>query len=69
MKSKTGISVTLILIGTAIEAVGMFLDILHHLNIGIKTQEGLLTPNHLAIFIGFLINFIGVMITLKSRKS
>lgn len=66
MKFKTGISVSLI--GTATEAVGMFLDIWHHLNIGIKTPEGLLTPNHLIIFIGFLINFIGVIFTIKSRK-
>ena len=65
MGFKIGIKISLI--GTAIEAVGMVLDILHHLEIGLKTSEGLLTLNHVLIFIGFIINFIGVLITLKSR--
>ncbi|OGZ57598.1 MAG: hypothetical protein A3F94_01610 [Candidatus Spechtbacteria bacterium RIFCSPLOWO2_12_FULL_38_22] len=65
MGFKIGIKISLI--GTAIEAVGMVLDILHHLEIGLKTSEGLLTLNHILIFIGFIINFIGVLITLKSR--
>lgn len=65
MEFKTGIKISLI--GTAIEAVGIFFDILHHLQIGIETQEGLLTFNHFVIFIGFLVNFVGVLATLKSR--
>ena len=65
MGFKIGIKISLI--GTAIEAVGMVLDILHHLEIGLKTSEGLLTLNHILIFIGFIINFIGVLITSKSR--
>jgi len=38
MEFKTGIRVSLI--GTAIEAVGIVLDILHHLKIGLETPEG-----------------------------
>ena len=63
---KLGIRISLI--GTAIEAVGILLDILHHLAIGIKTPEGLITGNHLTIFAGFFINFVGVMITLVSSR-
>lgn len=62
MNFKLGIKISLS--GTFIEAVGMVLDILHHLDIGIKTPEGLITGNHLTIFAGFLINFVGVMMTL-----
>ena len=65
-KLKLGIRISLL--GTAMEAVGIALDILHHLNIGIKTLEGLLTTNHFAIFAGFLINFVGVLITLVSSR-
>jgi len=65
MQFKTGIKISLI--GTAIEAVGILFDILHHLQIGIATPEGLLTFNHFFIFAGFLVNFVGVLITLKSR--
>lgn len=58
------------LVGTAVEALGLFLDVMHHLNIGLKTPEGLLTPFHFIIFIGFIINSIGVVITLTfSKKS
>jgi len=57
------------LIGTAIESVGIGADIFHHLNIGIKTPEGLVTPNHLLIFLGFLINFVGVLITWGTKKT
>ena len=65
---KHGIKVSLV--GTAIEAVGIILDVLHHLQIGIETPEGLVTGNHLTIFAGFFINFIGVVITLiSSRKN
>lgn len=64
---KLGIKISLA--GTFIEAVGIFLDILHHLNIGLETPEGLITGNHLAIFIGFLINFVGVLITLLSSRN
>ena len=63
---KLGIRISLI--GTVVEAVGLVLDILHHIDIGIKTPEGLLTPFHFTIFIGFLINFVGVMITLVSSR-
>lgn len=66
MNFKKGIRISLT--GTAVEALGIFLDILHHLNIGIKTPEGLITGNHLAIFAGFFVNFIGVLITLYSSR-
>lgn len=66
MSFKTGIKISLI--GTGVEAVGMFLDIMHHLDIGIKTPEGLITPFHLTIFVGFLINFVGVLMTGLSKK-
>ena len=68
MTLKQGIKISLI--GTAIEAVGMVLDIMHHVDIGIRSQEGLLTPFHFIIFIGFLINFVGVALTfIFSKKS
>ena len=67
MQFKTGIKISLI--GTGIEAIGIFLDILHHINIGIKATEGLITFNHLLIFIGFLINFAGVLVTWSSKKN
>jgi len=58
---QTGIKISFV--GTAIEALGLVLDVLHHLSIGIQTPEGLLTLNHFIIFAGFLINFTGVLIT------
>ena len=68
MTLKKGIKISLT--GTAIEALGMGLDIVHHIDIGLKSPEGLLTPFHFIIFIGFLINFAGVMLTLIfSKKS
>ena len=68
MTLKKGIKISLI--GTAIESVGLVLDIAHHIDIGLKSPEGLLTPFHFIIFIGFIINFAGVMLTLIfSRKS
>ena len=67
MNFKLGIKISLA--GTLIEAVGLVLDVLHHLNIGLETPEGLITGNHLTIFAGFLINFVGVMITLMSSRS
>ena len=67
--TKFSIGIKISLIGTGLEAVGMVLDILHHVDIGIKTAEGLLTLNHLTIFVGFLINFIGVLITWASKKN
>ena len=67
MTLKKGIKISLM--GTAMEALGMGLDIVHHIDIGLKSPEGLLTPFHFIIFIGFLINFAGVMLTLIfSRK-
>ena len=66
-KFKIGIKISLM--GTLIEAIGLALDILHHLNIGLKTPEGLITGNHLTIFIGFLINFVGVLITFMSSRN
>ncbi|MEK7194556.1 MAG: hypothetical protein AAB660_02615 [Patescibacteria group bacterium] len=66
MNFRTGIKISLI--GTGVEAIGLLLDILHHLDIGIKTPEGLLTFNHSVIFVGFLINFVGVLITFLSRN-
>ena len=62
MHLKLGIRISLF--GTAIETVGIVLDILHHLNIGIETPEGLLTANHGIILVGFLVNFVGVLTTL-----
>ena len=62
MNYKTGIKVSLW--GIAIQAVGLLLDILHHLNIGIETPEGLFTWQHSIIFIGFLITSVGVLVTL-----
>ncbi len=67
MTIKTSIKISLV--GTLIEAVGIGLDIGHHLNIGIKTPEGLVTPYHLIIFAGFLINFIGVLATKLNFKN
>ena len=67
MSFKTGIKISFI--GTGVEAIGMLLDIMHHLDIGIKTPEGLITPFHLTIFIGFLINFVGVLVTRLAKKS
>lgn len=58
----------IILSGIIIESVGLVLDILHHLQIGIKTTEGLLTVQHAIILIGFLINFVGVFIVLFQGK-
>jgi len=66
MELSSGIKVSFL--GTAVEAVGITLDILHHLDIGIETPEGLLTWNHAIIFIGFLINFVGVLMTFVSSK-
>lgn len=66
MNFKLGIKISFT--GTFIEAIGLLLDILHHLNIGIQTPEGLLTLNHFIIFIGFLINFIGVFLTAISKE-
>lgn len=66
MSFKAGIKISLI--GTALEALGIGLDIFHHLQIGIKTPEGLVTPFHLLIFGGFLVNFGGVLITLFSSR-
>ncbi len=51
----------IILAGMIIETVGLFLDILHHLNIGIERPEGLLTPFHFTILLGFLITVVGVV--------
>lgn len=68
MRRRFKIGIKTSLIGTGIETVGIFGDIFHHLNIGIKTPEGLITPNHLLIFFGFLINFVGVLITWGSKQ-
>ena len=56
--------ITISIGGSAIEMVGMTLDIMHHIDIGIESPEGLLTPFHGLIFGGFVINFIGVILTL-----
>ena len=67
--SKISAGIKISLIGTGVEAVGMVLDILHHIDIGIKTAEGLITFNHILIFIGFFINFAGVLATWSSKKN
>ena len=64
---NTGIKVSLW--GTFVEAVGMVFDIGHHVNIGLESPEGLLTPYHAIIFIGFAINFVGVMMTRFIHKT
>lgn len=61
--------IKIILSGIIIETVGLALDILHHLNIGIKTAEGLLTFNHFLIFVGFVINVAGVLIFLFRNEN
>lgn len=55
------------LVGIVVEAVGLLLDILHHLSIGIETPEGLLSYNHAIIFVGFVITSVGVIISLRKR--
>jgi len=67
MRIQSGIKISFA--GTIIEAIGFGLDIIHHLDIGITSPEGLLTPIHFTIFIGFLINFVGVLITYTARRS
>ena len=66
MTIKRGIKISLV--GTGIESIGMVLDVMHHINIGIQSPEGLLTPFHAIIFGGFAINFLGVLITMVSTK-
>ena len=66
MTIRRGIKISLA--GTAIEALGMGLDIMRHIDIGIRSPEGLLTPFHFIIFIGFIINFVGVLMTLIFSK-
>ena len=55
-------------IGTGIESIGMMLDILHHIDIGIYSPEGLLTLFHFIIFLGFIINFFGVLMTFQANR-
>ncbi len=59
--------IRIILVGIGVETVGIILDIMHHLQIGIKTPEGLLTFNHTLIFAGFLVNLIAVLVACKSQ--
>ncbi len=66
-KLQRGIRISFI--GTGIEAVGMLLDVLHHVDIGLETEEGLITGNHLTIFAGFIINFVGVLMTFLANRS
>ena len=66
MHIKQGIKISLT--GTGIEAVGMLLDILHHIDIGLEMEEGLLTFNHYVLFSGFVINFVGVILTMISAR-
>ena len=53
--------ITIARCGLAVEAVGLVLDIAHHLNNGVETPEGLFTFEHTIIFIGFLITAIGIL--------
>lgn len=64
---KLSIGIRIILVGTVIETVGLVADIFHHLNIGIETAEGLLTANHLLIFVGFLIHVVGLLLVISKR--
>jgi len=66
MKVQFRIGIKISLVGTGLEAVGIVFDILHHLKIGIETPEGLITSNHGIILTGFLVNFVGVVITLMA---
>jgi hypothetical protein len=54
--------------GISIQAIGLVLDIAHHLNIGIQTPEGLLTIQHTIILIGFLVTAVGVLKTWQKFK-
>lgn len=49
------------LAGVLIETIGLILDIFHHLEIGIKTPEGLITWQHTIIFIGFVVTASSVI--------
>lgn len=59
MKKEVKIS----LIGIYIEIVGVVLDIGHHINIGLKVPEGLISPYHFLIFAGFVITAVGIFMT------
>ena len=65
-KFKMGIRITIL--GILLEAMGILLDILHHIGIGLETEEGLITGNHLMIFAGFFVNSIGIIIILISSR-
>ena len=56
------------LYGLVVESVGLLLDIMHHLNIGLETEEGLLTWQHGLIVIGFLVMTAGVLKMHKALK-
>lgn len=64
---KLPIGLRVIVGGTVIETIGLVADILHHLKIGIETPEGLLTANHLLIFVGFIIHVIGLLFIISKR--
>ncbi|MBI2587808.1 hypothetical protein HYW30_00700 [Candidatus Azambacteria bacterium] len=54
------------LFGAILEAIGFAWDILHHFDIGVEAEEGLVTVPHLFIFGGFLIAFAGLVILWSS---
>lgn len=67
MSLKNTIKISLA--GTIIEAIGLVLDVLHHLNIGLATPEGLINFNHSVILIGFVITAVGVVMTFLLEHS
>ena len=56
------------LVGFAVETLGLVLDIMHHLSIGIETPEGLFTFQHTVIFAGFVIMSAGVYMTWRAQN-
>mgnify|MGYP001562528142 CR=1 FL=1 len=63
MKLNTALRISLL--GIGVETVGLILDILHHLSIGLETPEGLLNFNHATVFVGFLITAVGVLMSTR----
>lgn len=55
-------------IGSILQGVGILLDALHHLRIGIETAEGLFTPYHILIFVGFTVTTFGLIRIWESHE-
>ena len=63
---KKGIKISLW--GLGIQTFGMMLDVLHHVDIGINSPEGLLSPWHALIGVGFGITMLGILKTHISHR-